>query len=83
MSYLSPIDHVKNSILNNIVRNKDYKDICLHVVRMFDPDIEDLLLLKNEHTNRPVEYIRHRILGNMPISTYGDGIKKYFCLQMR
>ena len=80
MSYLSPIDHVKNSILNNIVRNKDYKNICLHVIRMFDPDIEDLLLLKNEHTNRPVEYIQHRILGNMPISTYGDGIKKVLLL---
>lgn len=80
MSFLSPIDHVKNSILNNIVRNKDYKDICLHVIRMFDPDIEDLLLLKNEHTNRPVEYIQHRILGNMPISTYGDGIKKVLLL---
>lgn len=80
MTYLSPIDHVKNNILNNIVKNDGYKDICLHVVRMFDPDIEDILILKNEQTNRPVEYIRHRILGNMPVSTYGDGIKKVLLL---
>lgn len=80
MTYLSPIDHVKNNVLNNIVRNDGYKEICLHVIRMFDPDIEDLLILKNEQTNRPVEYIRHSVLGNMPVSTYGDGIKKVLLL---
>ena len=80
MVYLSPIDHVKNSILNHIIRNEDYKEICLHVIQLFDSDIVDLLLLKNEQTNRPIEYIKHRVLGNMPISTYGDGIKKVLLL---
>ena len=80
MVYLSPIDHVKGSLLSNIARNPDYKDICIHIVQIFDPDIEDLMILRNEHTNRPVEYIRHRVLGNLPISAYGDGIKKVLLL---
>lgn len=36
--------------------------------------------MKNLHTGRPVEYIKHKKLGNMPISTYGDGIKKVLSL---
>ena len=38
--------------------------------------LDDIKILKNEQTNRPVEYINHSILGDMPLSTYGDGIKK-------
>lgn len=30
--------------------------------------------------NRPVEYLKHKKLGNMPLSTYGDGIKKVLAL---
>lgn len=76
MTYLSPVDHVRTGVLNNIVRNEGYKEICLRVIKMFDPEITDLLILKNELTNRPVEYIKHQKLGTMPVSTYGDGIKK-------
>lgn len=80
MVYLSPIDHFSGSIINGIIRNDDYKAICLRVVQLFDADIQDLLILKNEQTNRPVEYINHRVLGKMPVSTYGDGIKKVLLL---
>ena len=80
MVYLSPIDHMKSSIINYIIRNDGYKEICLRILQLFDADISDILILKNEQTNRPIEYIKHRTLGNMPISTYGDGIKKVLLL---
>lgn len=80
MLYLSPVDHMRSTIINRIIKDADYKDICLHVLRMFDPDIADLLILKNERTNRPVEYIKHGRLGTMPVSTYGDGIKRVLVL---
>ena len=80
MLYLSPVDHMKNEIINRIVKDPDYKDICLHVIQIFDPEITDLLILKNERTNRPVEYIKHSRLGIMPVSTYGDGIKRVLML---
>ena len=80
MVYLSPVDHVKSNLINRIVRYDGYKEICIRVLQLFDPDITDVLILKNELTNRPVEYIQHRRLGNMPVSTYGDGVKKVLLL---
>ena len=80
MLYLSPIDHMKSNIINRIVKDGEYKDICLHVIQIFDPDIVDLLILKNEMTNRPVEYVKHNKLGTMPLSTYGDGVKRVLLL---
>ncbi len=74
--YLSPTEHVRGYVINSILRNDSYKEICLHILQLFDVDIVDLFMLRNEENNRPIEYIKHRILGNMPISTYGDGIKK-------
>lgn len=71
---------MKNNIINSIVKDGDYKDICLHVIQIFDPDIVDLLILKNDMTNRPVEYVKHLKLGTMPLSTYGDGIKRVLLL---
>ena len=42
----------------------------------FDDNISDILYLKNDMTGRTIECIRHKSLGIMPLSTYGDGIKK-------
>lgn len=78
--YLSPIDHVRGLVFNRIIRNESYKEICLRVLQIFDSEIVDLLILTNEGSNRPVEYIKHTTLGNMPLSTYGDGIKKVLSL---
>lgn len=36
--------------------------------------------LESDIGNRPVEYIRHRKLGDMPLSTFGDGIKKVLAI---
>lgn len=80
MLYLSPVDHMKSNIINRIVKDGEYKDICLRVVQIFDSDIVDLLILKNERTNRPVEYVKHNKLGVMPLSTYGDGVKRVLLL---
>ena len=78
--YLSPIGHMCGNIFDSIMGDDKYKEICINVLRLFDPQISDLLYLKNEMTDRPVEYIKHETLGNMPISTYGDGIKKVLSL---
>lgn len=80
MVYLSPVDHTRGNVFNRILRNDAYKDICLNILRLFDPEIKDLLMLKNDTTGRPVEYVKHASLGTMPLSTYGDGIKKVLSL---
>ncbi len=80
MVYLSPVDHMAGNLINSILRNGSYKDICIRVLQLFDPDISGLVILKNVQTGRPMEYIEHKRLGTMPISTYGDGIKKVLLL---
>lgn len=78
--YLSPIAHMQGNTFNKIVKNPDYKYVCLELLRLFDSNIVDLLYLKNENTSRAIEYLEHRQLGVMPLSTYGDGIKKVLSL---
>lgn len=78
--YLSPTDHVRGMVMNRILRNDSYKRICLTILQLFDPGIVDLLILRNEINNRPTEYVKHLTVGNMPLSTYGDGIKKVLSL---
>lgn len=78
--YLSPTDHVRGNVFGSILRNNSYKEICLRILQLFDPEIVDLLLLKNDDNNRSTENIKHVALGNMPLSTYGDGIKKVLSL---
>lgn len=76
MTYLSPFNHILGNIFGRILSNDSLKDICLNALRLFDPGILDLLILRNEETGRPTEYVKHMKLGRMPLSTYGDGIKK-------
>lgn len=78
--YLSPIAHLQGNLINGILKNDGYKDLCIRALQLFDPDITDMLLLKNQITSRSVEYLKHRKLGTMPLSSYGDGLKKVLSL---
>ena len=78
--YVAPFEHLRGSVLTQIVRNSEYKNICMKALQLFDPDIEDMMILRSDTGNRPVEYLRHKKLSNMPIATYGDGIKKVLVL---
>ena len=51
--YLAPFDHLRGGMLSSIIKNDSYKDLCVGILQLFDPGITDLLLLKNEITNRP------------------------------
>lgn len=78
--YLSPTAHIGRTVFTRILRNDAYKEICLRILQLFDSEIIDLLILKNEENNRSTEYIKHAKLGNIPLATYGDGIKKVLSL---
>ena len=78
--YVAPFEHLRGNVLSQIVKNADYKKVCLKALQLFDPDIEDMLILRSDIGNKPVEYLYHKKLGNMPIATYGDGIKKVLVL---
>lgn len=76
IQYLSPISHIANYTFNRIIKNEKYKEICIRMLQMFDENIVDILFLKMESSYRPIEYIKNKVVGLMPLSTYGDGIKK-------
>lgn len=78
--YISPFEHLKGNTVNLIVKNDDYKKICLKALQLFDPDIKDIMFFRSDIGNRPIEYLKHRKFGNMPLSTFGDGIKKVLVL---
>ena len=78
--YVSPFEHLKGDVIGRIIKNEEYKEICLKALQLFDPDIVDMMIFKSDVGNRPVEYLKHRRLGNMPLSTFGDGIKKVLVL---
>ncbi len=78
--YVSPFEHLRGSTVSYIVRNEGYKEICIKALQLFDPNIDDILILRSDTGDRPVEYLKHRKLGIMPLSTYGDGIKKVLVL---
>lgn len=80
ITYLSPISHATGNTFDRIIRNEMYKKICIQMLKMFDDNIDDLLLLKLESSYRPVEYVKNREIGLMPLSTYGDGIKKVLAI---
>lgn len=78
--YVSPFEHLKGNVISQLIKNENYKEICLKAIQLFDENIEDMMIFKSDVGNRPVEYIKHKNLGNMPLSTYGDGIKKVLVL---
>lgn len=78
--YVAPFEHMRGNIIGRIVKNDAYKNVCINALKLFDQDIEDMMVLRNEISERPVDYLKHKKLGLMPISSYGDGIKKVLVL---
>lgn len=78
--YVGSFAHLRGDIINEIVRNEEYKDICVMMLKLFDADISDILTLPADIGSHVVSYIKHDRLGNMPISTYGDGVKRALVL---
>ena len=80
MAYISPSAHLRSNIVSHIIRSDVYKDICIAALQLFDPDIIDILQLKSTVGVRVVDYLKHKTLGIMPLSSFGDGVKKVLVL---
>lgn len=57
----------------------DIKPQVLELVRIFDASIRDLEVLKRPRSE-PTVYIRHDRLGNAPLSSFGDGMRRVLLL---
>ncbi len=80
INYVAPFEHFRGDNISRIIKNDQYKDNCLKTLQLFDPDIKDMTIFRSDVDNRPVEYLKHKRLGAMPLSSFGDGIKKALVL---
>lgn len=77
-SFTSSIDHILNDSVNIIIKNIEFKKEVIEILGIFDSEIEDLVIIEND--GRYIHCIKNKSNGLMPISMYGDGIKKVIAL---
>lgn len=79
MEYISAIDHIVKNNFDEIVRNKQLNNKVIEILSLFDSNIKDLRIVQDED-GRIIQMVDNSLLEYMPLSTYGDGIKKVIAL---
>lgn len=82
MVYITPYDHFRENSLNTtmeIIKDGD-KDKIVELLRKFDENIIGFEVLPNEYMNTSSIYVNHKKFKLMPLSSFGDGVKKVITL---
>jgi AAA15 family ATPase/GTPase len=61
--------------------SKEERSSVVKALQMFSPDIEDAEIL-TPNINRPRFYIQSKRLGEVPLSNYGDGMRRVLSLAL-
>lgn len=80
--YVTPYDHFRENVLNNtieVIKDGD-KDKLIKLLQMFDENILSFEVLPNRYMNNSSIYINHKKYKLMPLSSFGDGVKKVITL---
>lgn len=75
--HIAPIDHLLENSPNEVIKKGKKKEL-IQLLSIFDKDIIGLEMV--EENKKTVPFIEHKKLGLMPLSTYGDGLKKVLLL---
>ncbi|MCD8020989.1 MAG: ATP-binding protein [Clostridiales bacterium] len=81
--YVSPVDHVNNRLsLNKILSDSKLYDEMLNILHEFDDNITNINALKDEDNPFSAEYmvLTKNHAKALPLSSYGDGMKKALLL---
>lgn len=79
--YVAPGDHLFNRNFNSIFKMSRSQELeIVKLLRLIDEDIEGLKLQPNDVTKGTNQIIEHRRFGDIPLYTYGDGMKKILSL---
>lgn len=68
-----PFDHIDKEIINIVIKEGKKQDL-IEALKIFDKEIIGIENIKEG--NEIKTYIHHRTTGLLPISAYGDGLKK-------
>lgn len=71
---IQTVDHVLQNSFSRIIRDKSIKDKAVAMLKKFDSTIEDVRYINDD--NRYVPVLENSMGKYMPLSLYGDGIKK-------
>lgn len=77
--FISTIEHIVENTFSNITRESQVTKEVVEVLKIFDENIINLKLIQDDD-NRVIQIVEHKLLGNTPLSVYGDGIKKVIAL---
>lgn len=71
---IQTIDHVIENAFDNIIKNKEIKEKAILLLKNFDPGISDLRYINDN--GRFVPVVENDLSEYLPLSMYGDGMKK-------
>lgn len=84
IAYLSPSAHYKitSNNISKIIKNKNYYNILIELLHLFDPTIEDIIVASSDDVfgTYGIEIRRKDHVFSEPISLFGDGLKKAIVL---
>ncbi len=71
--HISSFDYMLKDLTNNVIKSGN-KEELINIIRVFDKDIIGLEMIGEKE--KIVTYIQNQYKGLMPLSTYGDGLRK-------
>lgn len=77
--YVSPVAHEENNrYIDELLKTKKTYDSLVQLLKIFDPDVVGINALRNGEALRSVNYyvLTSRQEKALPLSSYGDGMKK-------
>lgn len=81
IEYMAPGDHLSGrSGLSVFKASKNQEREIVTLLQLIDPEIEGFKLQPNDYTGGTNQVVEHRRYGDVPLYTYGDGVKKMFAL---
>lgn len=81
IGYMAPGDHLSGRINSSVYKtSKKQETEIVKLLRLIDSEIEGIKLQPNSTTGGVNQVIEHRRFGNVPLYTYGDGMKKILSL---
>ncbi len=81
IKYMAPGDHLSGRNNASIYRTSKKQELeIVELLKLIDPDIEGFKLEENEILGGRNQVIEHERFGNVPLYSYGDGMKKVLAL---
>lgn len=79
ISFISTIEYVWGNSFKEIIKDKVLTKEVIDILKNFDKNITDLRVYQDDD-GKIVQVIDNALLGYMPLSSYGDGVKKTIAL---